>query len=36
MSQIPGSMLAQHYGHKNVWLACLTGAAVFNALVPIA
>jgi MFS family permease len=29
-------MLAQHFGHKNVWLSCLTGAAVMNMLVPIA
>ena len=36
ISQIPGSMLAQHYGHKNVWLTCLTGAACMNLLVPLA
>lgn len=36
LSQIPGSMLAQHYGHKNVWLTCLTGAACMNLFVPLA
>ena len=35
-SQIPGSMLAQQYGHKNVWLICLLGAALMNLFVPLA
>jgi ACS family glucarate transporter-like MFS transporter len=36
ISQIPGSILAQKYGHKNVYLVITVGGAVANMFVPIA
>jgi len=34
ISQIPGSMAAQQWGHKNVWLIAIAGAGVCNMFVP--